>query len=170
MCIVILLTTVFGIFLFFKQKTAYEMRISDWSSDVCSSDLPYEFTFCPSRVTSIAPSSTSIRISLRMSPGRRSFSLPRRLGTMQNVHVLLHPTEMATHPLDAESRLVGRVEGQISSDSMISSSASPFCRARSRRPGRVPLFCLPPTTPTHCPFSSTPCLSTFSSHPPTLPL
>src|SRR3546814_8824075 len=31
-CIVIL-------FFFFKQKTAYEMRISDWSSDVCSSDL-----------------------------------------------------------------------------------------------------------------------------------
>src|SRR3546814_7701543 len=26
---------------FFKQKTAYEMRISDWSSDVCSSDLQY---------------------------------------------------------------------------------------------------------------------------------
>src|SRR3546814_3147990 len=28
-------------FFFFKQKTAYEMRISDWSSDVCSSDLIY---------------------------------------------------------------------------------------------------------------------------------
>src|SRR3546814_2650707 len=28
------------ILFFFKQKTAYEMRISDWSSDVCSSDLP----------------------------------------------------------------------------------------------------------------------------------
>src|SRR3546814_8121123 len=28
-------------FFFFKQKTAYEMRISDWSSDVCSSDLPW---------------------------------------------------------------------------------------------------------------------------------
>src|SRR3546814_4426701 len=28
-------------FFFFKQKTAYEMRISDWSSDVCSSDLDY---------------------------------------------------------------------------------------------------------------------------------
>src|SRR3546814_3612727 len=27
---------------FFKQKTAYEMRISDWSSDVCSSDLPVD--------------------------------------------------------------------------------------------------------------------------------
>src|SRR3546814_18813338 len=29
-------------FFFFKQKTAYEMRISDWSSDVCSSDLKGE--------------------------------------------------------------------------------------------------------------------------------
>src|SRR3546814_18174409 len=32
---------VFCIF-FFKQKTAYELRISDWSSDVCSSDLAHE--------------------------------------------------------------------------------------------------------------------------------
>src|SRR3546814_4848479 len=30
-----------SLFFFFKQKTAYEMRISDWSSDVCSSDLIY---------------------------------------------------------------------------------------------------------------------------------
>src|SRR3546814_5994083 len=29
----------FACFFFFKQKTAYEMRISDWSSDVCASDL-----------------------------------------------------------------------------------------------------------------------------------
>src|SRR3546814_9726902 len=29
--------------LFFKQKTAYELRISDWSSDVCSSDLVHGF-------------------------------------------------------------------------------------------------------------------------------
>src|SRR3546814_2071406 len=32
-------TSVLYVFFFFKQKTAYEMRISDWSSDVCSSDL-----------------------------------------------------------------------------------------------------------------------------------
>src|SRR3546814_7644461 len=32
-------------FFFFKQKTAYEMRISDWSSDVCSSDLAKESNF-----------------------------------------------------------------------------------------------------------------------------
>src|SRR3546814_8638786 len=31
----------FLFFFFFKQKTAYEMRISDWSSDVCSSDLAH---------------------------------------------------------------------------------------------------------------------------------
>src|SRR3546814_949457 len=33
------LICVFFVLFFFKQKTAYEMRISDWSSDVCSSDL-----------------------------------------------------------------------------------------------------------------------------------
>src|SRR3546814_7484219 len=33
------LVLVISYFFFFKQKTAYEMRISDWSSDVCSSDL-----------------------------------------------------------------------------------------------------------------------------------
>src|SRR3546814_656049 len=32
-------SVVVSVFFFFKQKTAYEMRISDWSSDVCSSDL-----------------------------------------------------------------------------------------------------------------------------------
>src|SRR3546814_1946403 len=31
-----------GCIVFFKQKTAYEMRISDWTSDVCSSDLKVE--------------------------------------------------------------------------------------------------------------------------------
>src|SRR3546814_1472039 len=34
-----ILTCLIKFFFFFKQKTAYEMRISDWSSDVCSSDL-----------------------------------------------------------------------------------------------------------------------------------
>src|SRR3546814_6565300 len=34
----------FCVFLF-KQKTAYEMRISDWSSDVCSSDLLFKISF-----------------------------------------------------------------------------------------------------------------------------
>src|SRR3546814_5103450 len=36
---VLLIEALCFMFFFFKQKTAYEMRISDWSSDVCSSDL-----------------------------------------------------------------------------------------------------------------------------------
>src|SRR3546814_9797011 len=39
MCVYALTLVVCVLFFFFKQKTAYEMRISDWSSDVCSSDL-----------------------------------------------------------------------------------------------------------------------------------
>src|SRR3546814_10053159 len=33
--------------IFLQQDTAYEMRISDWSSDVCSSDLPYDTCLAP---------------------------------------------------------------------------------------------------------------------------
>src|SRR3546814_16340704 len=38
-CCSLLVLSEYLYFFFFKQKTAYEMRISDWSSDVCSSDL-----------------------------------------------------------------------------------------------------------------------------------
>src|SRR3546814_2853475 len=37
--VVVVLADLYFMIFFFKQKTAYEMRISDWSSDVCSSDL-----------------------------------------------------------------------------------------------------------------------------------
>src|SRR3546814_19863891 len=40
------------VFFFFKQKTAYEMRISDWSSDVCSSDL-FELAEYGNRIPSL---------------------------------------------------------------------------------------------------------------------
>src|SRR3546814_4963320 len=39
MCLLLFTWYFSFVFFFFKQKTAYEMRISDWSSDVCSSDL-----------------------------------------------------------------------------------------------------------------------------------
>src|SRR3546814_7213244 len=39
MYLIIILSLYSVLFFFFKHKTAYEMRISDWSSDVCSSDL-----------------------------------------------------------------------------------------------------------------------------------
>src|SRR3546814_4029653 len=60
------------LFFFFKQKTAYEMRISDWSSDVCSSDL-----FSPRRRT-ISAVELDMRGSFASRPARR-LSLERRI-------------------------------------------------------------------------------------------
>src|SRR3546814_6682620 len=47
---------------FFKQKTAYEMRISDWSSDVCSSDLPEsgEVEFDQGTISDVLPNRRKI--------------------------------------------------------------------------------------------------------------
>src|SRR3546814_11253179 len=54
-------------FFFFKQKTAYEMRISDWSSDVCSSDL--DGTVTPLFAERIDPvASPALAESLRRAP------------------------------------------------------------------------------------------------------
>src|SRR3546814_607824 len=57
-----ILYMIFMLFFFFKQKTAYEMRISDWSSDVCSSDL-IEHVMDPRR--------TMEELLATMSPGGR---------------------------------------------------------------------------------------------------
>src|SRR3546814_18249374 len=55
------------IFFFFKQKTAYEMRISDWSSDVCSSDLgrlcrPIKQEAIKTRGTSMSRNATGLSV------------------------------------------------------------------------------------------------------------
>src|SRR3546814_3879374 len=56
-CSLVLFLSLF--FFFFKQKTAYEMRISDWSSDVCSSDLADRLAAGqPQRVQPSGPSET----------------------------------------------------------------------------------------------------------------
>src|SRR3546814_5283084 len=71
-------------FFFFKQKTAYEMRISDWSSDVCSSDLA-----CPSTV--IEP--PSIGVSALMQ--RMKVDLPEPEGPMtQTTSPFISSSEM----------------------------------------------------------------------------
>src|SRR3546814_10844650 len=79
----------FDVFFFFKQKTAYEMRISDWSSDVCSSDLlrltgrsacerqkgrpisDHSLPLSSSRSDAIVPSYLSLLCSPRRSEERR---------------------------------------------------------------------------------------------------
>src|SRR3546814_2035396 len=67
----LLLFSVF--FFFFKQKTAYEMRISDWSSDVCSSDL----SSAP-KTTRSTRASTAAPAHIGHAPGFRSEE--RRVG------------------------------------------------------------------------------------------
>src|SRR3546814_13614585 len=63
-------------FFFFKQKTAYEMRISDWSSDVCSSDLLEFFAASSSLGNSPSrPEFTTIRPERALLPHDRP---PRR--------------------------------------------------------------------------------------------
>src|SRR3546814_16215608 len=64
-------------FFFFKQKTAYELRISDWSSDVCSSDLS---SSAMASVSTASSASTFSRVSRRpravtqLGPGGRGIS------------------------------------------------------------------------------------------------
>src|SRR3546814_9137755 len=58
------------VFFFFKQKTAYEMRISDWSSDVCSSDLicPLKLVHNPSASELISADKCVSLLSIRQVP------------------------------------------------------------------------------------------------------
>src|SRR3546814_9451159 len=69
-------------FFFFKQKTAYEMRISDWRSDVCSSDLTYFITapldIQASAITSVR--SDRIRLAQVRPPAPQSVVDHRRRG------------------------------------------------------------------------------------------
>src|SRR3546814_6922968 len=62
-------------FLFcFKQKTAYEMRISDWSSDVCSSDLSFPPTIAAEKMQLIVAALSNGASKASVS---RTFSVPR---------------------------------------------------------------------------------------------
>src|SRR3546814_2125209 len=112
-CDVCLLIIIFVVF-FFKQKTAYEMRISDWSSDVCSSDL--EPIMSPSPVTCacsprnsyangragcstfIHRSSPNIRASTRMSANWRQ-------GTMLQAAPSMSRSEEHTSELQSLMRI-----------------------------------------------------------------
>src|SRR3546814_6081378 len=69
----------FFFFFVFKQKTAYEMRISDWSSDVCSSDLCRMVAEGITRAR--LPADNPVRCSLG---DPRTQALARRLGTTRS--------------------------------------------------------------------------------------
>src|SRR3546814_3254313 len=106
---------------FFKQKTAYEMRISDWSSDVCSSDLP---SFLPPQRSIRMPfarraaaacamkegSETKHDDDARTLPLRRGHLRVRRCGALAR---LLPLRELPTQYLLAGHRLLTRVAQRL---------------------------------------------------------
>src|SRR3546814_8973170 len=66
-------------FFFFKQKTAYEMRISDWSSDVCSSDLRQNRP--GDRVMDVRPIKTEADLDWALEEVKRYFDIPPPAGS-----------------------------------------------------------------------------------------
>src|SRR3546814_8997129 len=77
-------------FFFFKQKTAYEMRISDWSSDVCSSDLDHlVLSFNPWKKKR---SGCHLRVSSKVSEGWLQLHQDLLL-VIDQFFLLLYPTD-----------------------------------------------------------------------------
>src|ERR1700723_3049358 len=102
-----------------------------------------------------------------MSPGLRSTSLPRNDGTMQNVQLLLQPTEMETQAAEADSGAAGNADGNSCNASAISTWATLLCLARSSNVGSEPMLWVPKTTSTHGALRSTSSLSFWARQPPT---
>src|SRR3546814_4010444 len=72
-------------FFFFKQKTAYEMRISDWSSDVCSSDLSRNAVEALER--RLAESGTKAQILREVADFLELPEPPQRIEIYDNSHI-----------------------------------------------------------------------------------
>src|SRR3546814_6258060 len=67
-------------FFFFKQKTAYEMRISDWSSDVCSSDLTVDSSCPGAGFTAVTRGLPSVKVPVLSTINVSTRSEERRVG------------------------------------------------------------------------------------------
>src|SRR3546814_9711740 len=73
-------------FFFFKQKTAYEMRISDWSSDVCSSDLSSNHEGTMTVIGWDGADALRHLATIRTSPGARMMDIDHRSGRLYLVN------------------------------------------------------------------------------------
>src|SRR3546814_1757380 len=104
-------------FFFFNQKTAYEMRISDWSSDVCSSDLP-----CPPATPASTP------------PTRSAWSTPPSTGPPPT------PGAPTSNP-PAGSPTPPRSEEHTSElQSLMRSSYDVFCLKKKKQDKKIMLY------------------------------
>src|SRR3546814_3689686 len=103
------------LFFFFKQKTAYEMRISDWSSDVCSSDLRCLTAWLrPNAVREIERNSGGCNGARHRMAGGGFTSLP--------------PRSWSDAPFDAEVAVVG--PAQRSEERRVGKECASTCRSR----------------------------------------
>src|SRR3546814_5200656 len=89
-----------SVVVFFKQKTAYDMRISDWSSDVCSSDLDV-ILFGPANSYDHPPIRRETADSILFSSGRPVLIVPDgyKAKAIEHVAIGWNATREATHAL-----------------------------------------------------------------------
>src|SRR3546814_7171269 len=80
MHVYLVVSVFYDVVFFFKQKTAYEMRISDWSSDVCSSDL--EFVLAERVVARAAIGSAAQLMEFSVAGSTLAFRTPRSESTI----------------------------------------------------------------------------------------
>src|SRR3546814_2568511 len=105
---------------FFKQKTAYEMRISDWSSDVCSSDLHHV------DVAQVCDTHHGFRGELRVVEGDQALArdLHRRGGDADVAEVEVEEIAVFADPADAEdaiadAELLQELAGRLSGGGLV---------------------------------------------------
>src|SRR3546814_13435374 len=143
------------IFFFFKQKTAYEMRISDWSSDVCSSDLQ------PIRVLSVTGTSTAFTTASMISEAsftsRISAEPAQPLTILRTGQPML--MSMIAAPLSAASLAASPISCAVQPTRCIDPGPSSGCHAASWTYWRVSriaaLLAINPVTLSHAPDPST---------------
>src|SRR3546814_16341010 len=113
-CVLVLLSFVsfscvfLYIFFFFKQKTAYEMRISDWSSDVCSSDLT------PATVAGVVSHDPGLAARVLALANSSQFGLTRRVTELSQAITIVGTGVVQTLALASAAALVdtdGIIEG-----------------------------------------------------------
>src|SRR3546814_14152313 len=115
-------------FFFCKQKTAYEMRISDWSSDVCSSDLRH-----PTQRFAIGV--------FERRPGKRLITVGADCAVGKMYTALAIERELRRRSIAADFRATGQtgiliVGAGVSVDAVISDFVAAAARSEERRVGK----------------------------------
>src|SRR3546814_4401107 len=122
-------------FVFFKQKTAYEMRISDWSSDVCSSDLSTKRAF--RRHSSHSSSTTESATMPEPTPKTADPSLADVSGVSRRVLIATLNRERQP-PLPPSSCPAPRSEEHTSElQSLMRISYAVFCLKKTKEPTHI---------------------------------